>query len=306
MSEPTPPPKPDADKLAKELQASLAKRRPTQWKPVLTVLGLATAALTLMAWWLYPTAPLPLMQVLVLDEVCTPGETPHAHVQLYAAENEPPHLAGRNVLFLGPAISTPGGIGARTGEFGRASIALTNDAKEPVLEFYVRHYVESRKLEMTHPKRGRIFVWPRDARLLIVDIDDTLNLKEPNKDALAALKKADADGWHIVYVSTVEAPERIEKIRTWLETQEADADWPAGPQLNRPAYVITDDLHWRKQLADRFAGTKVVVVKAGQSVQGWGPDFQAIAIGDAKTPSWADVAGQLELLKKSVTPDRPE
>jgi hypothetical protein len=293
------PPGPDADKLARQLQESLAKRRPTTWKPVLAVIGLCTLVLVVFGWWLKPRPPLPLLPLIALDAVYTSDETPLARIQLYAVADAEVsrNVGGQDVLFQGPAFVQGGQksnmIRVTTDAKGQATAELPKNPTHPITEFQARH------VEKGAPDSGQVFVWPKDAQLLIVDVDETLTAKELDVKAATALKKVDAAGWRIVYLSLAGAQgDEFRQARNWLQEQ---ADLPVGPVLGRSQYPSPESAEKARgdllrSLSVRFTGSKnTVVVKTPASAAACKElGLQTIVIGDAKTPGWAEVFDQLK------------
>lgn len=302
-------PGPDADKLAKQLQAAMAKRRPTTWKPVLAVLGICTLLLVLLAWSLKPRPPLPLFPLVALDAVYTPDETPLARIQLFEpADTEVAlNLGGREVLFQGPEFVSAGGktmLRLKSDARGQASAELPKNPGPAIVDFKAQNIEDSRGLRLAVPDSAQVFIWPKDARLLIVDVEETLHGKGPDPRAIAALRKAGDADWRIVYLSVAGAQaEDYRHARNWLQEQ----GFPVGPVLGRPQYPspgsaeqVRDDL--LRSLNDRFTGTKCFVIKSSQpAALGAELRLRTIVIGDAqapaavvRVPSWTEVFEQLK------------
>ena len=309
MSE-TKPPGPDPDKLAKQLQTSLAQRRPTTWKPVLVVLGLCTLFLLLLAWWLRPQPVLPLLPLVALDGVYTTDETPLARVQLFKPDDAEVSrdLGGQDVLLQGADFVQAGRISnmvrVRTDARGEASVELPKKGAPAAAEFLART-IDDARAPKGDPDSGQIFVWPKDARLLIVDVDETALARTPSLKSAAMLKKASEANWRIVYlaVSGTKADE-YRQVRNELQAQ---ADLPAGPVLGRPSYPSTQSVEKARgeslrSLENRFTGSKTVIVGMPETAilcKIWG--LQAILIGAAKAPpdiihvpNWDEVLDQLK------------
>jgi hypothetical protein len=299
------PPGPDADKLARQLQESLAKRRPTTWKPVLVVIGLCTLVLMVFAWWLKPRPPLPLMPLIAMDSVYTLDERPLARIQLYTAAKDadvPHSLRGQDVLVQGLEFVHEGRnasmVRVKSDSKGQATAELPKSAEPAVVDFQARHIDDTRGLKGAAPDSGQVFIWPKDARLLIVDLDETLMAKELDAKAAATLKKAAEADWRIVYVSLAGAQaDPFRQARDWLREQ---AEAPVGPVLGRSQYPSQESAEKARgellrSLNTRFTGSKNVVVKTAESA-GLCKELglRTIVIGDAKTPDWAEVFDQLK------------
>jgi hypothetical protein len=301
------PPGPDADKLARQLQDSLAKRRPTTWKPVLVVIGLCTLVLVLFAWWLKPRPSLPLLPLVAMDTVYTLDETPQARIQLYVAADDADvahRLRGQDVLFQGQGLEfvhegrKSSMVRVKSDGKGQAIAELPKSPEPAVMDFQARHIDDSRGLKGAAPDSGQVFVWPKDARLLIVDFDETLTAKELDVKAAATLKKAAEADWRIVYLSLAGAQaDQFQQARDWLREQ---AEMPPGPVLGRSQYPSEESAaqargELLRSLNVRFSGSKNVVVKTAEAAALCKElGLRTIVVGDAITPSWAEVFDQLK------------
>jgi hypothetical protein len=262
-----------ADALAKQLKTALAQRRPRPWKLVLATLITCVVALAFMAWWLYPRPKAAPLQIIGLDTICTPDETPLARAQLLAPPDDagPRQLGGRQVVFHEPQPIQPAGGKARqltveSDKDGQASVEWP--LAEPVsTEFMVLH-VDPDDRKGSPRERGRIFVWPKPSPLLIVDADETLIADELDAKAAAALTKARADGWRIVYLAlTHSAAHDFRKARGWIEKRGA---LPIGPVVARKLFTDKDSVDQARRdayanLQARFNGPIVAVVRTAKS-----------------------------------------
>ena len=299
------PSAPKADELAKQLKASLAQRRPRTWKPVLRTLAVSVLLLAGLAWWLYPRARSRPLQVIAFDAIFTPGETPRASAQLLTTmeEGTPNRWSGHTIVFQGPVAEKPREIVVVSDERGQATSDWPlGNAKSG--EFFAK-YINVPDRVYSLPDRGRIFVWPKDAPLLIVDADETLIGAELEEPASATLTKAEEEGWRIVYlaIASANAPD-FRTARGWIEDH---ASLPIGPVLGRPYYPSdqTADQVRRdllKNLQSRFGGPTLAVVKNTESARASkSSGFRTILIGDAELPpevvrvqSWADLPVRLK------------
>ena len=306
-----------ADALAKKLKDSLAQRRPRPWKLVIATLLSSVLLLALLAWWLRPqTASAPL-QVMALDTICTPDETPTVRAQLLTVRQikDPPHLMtptkedlrllpGHTIVFHEPHLLLPPGVEARevvvkSDERGQASVEWA--LRKPMsAEFLVLH-IDAEQRKGSPQDLGRIFVWPKDAPLLVVDADETLIADELDAQASATLTKAAKDGWHVVYLAPAQTrPHEFRAARGWLTKHQAKL--PAGPVLGRQHFAADETTEQvrrdlLKQIQERFHGPMLAVVKNGESAQvcrelglrtilvGAGPAPAKVV----HAPTWADV-----------------
>jgi hypothetical protein len=294
----TKPPTPKADALAKHLKDSLAQRRPRPWKLVLAALFGSTLILVLLAWSLYPRPKMPPLQIIALDTIATPDETPVARAQLLVPPDEsgPRRLGGHTIVFHEQRLvlkpnEKPREIVVKSDERGQASVDWPGLA-----EFLVLHIDAEQRRGSLHG-RGRIFVWPKDAPLLIVDADETLIADELDAKASETLTKAAEDGWRVVYLAlTSTQAHEFRKARGWLEK----ATLPPGPVLARRHFSDEETLPQvrrdaLKQLKERFHGPMIAVVKTVESAQVCKEtDLRTILIGGTEAPTWAEVSIKLK------------
>jgi hypothetical protein len=309
MSEPKPP-KPPADELAQQLKSSLAKRRPRTWMPVTAAIVLCSALLGGLVWWMYPRVPTQPLQLMAFDGVCTPDEAPTARAQLLAskAEEPAPRLSGFEMKFHEPSLvpqanAKPRQVFARSDEKGQASVEWpVGDAA--VTEFFVQ-YIDTQRRRVSAAERGRLFVWPKDAPVLLVDADETLLAAALDDKAQATLSKAEEESWHVIYLALAGANAHdFRQARSWLENQ---VKLPKGPVLGRLLYPAAGTLDSArrdvlKQMKSRFSGPLLAVVKTAEAAQACRDlGLQTVLIGDADAPArvlrvatWADVPIKLK------------
>ena len=228
-----------ADALAKQLKQSLAQRRPRPWLPVLAVLAVCSLILAGLVWWLYPRAQPASLEIIAFDGVFTPDETPIARAQLFAPPNEQGtrSLSGHKIVFSSLPIVRPGGEKPRdktetSDPQGQAAVDWPEPNAE-LIEFTAR-YVGTEARPKNVNDGGRLFVWPKNAPLLIVDADETLIADKLDEQAAGTLGKAAADGWRIVYLTpaAVQAQDSAHRPRLGSPPGEI-ARWPGA----RPTIV---------------------------------------------------------------------
>lgn len=298
-----------AEALAKQLKQSLAQRRPRPWLPVLTALVVCSLILAGLVWWLYPRTQFASLEIVALDDVFTPDEAPSAHAQLFAPPDDEGtrRLGGHKIVFHEPLVLLVPGAKPRedltqSDDHGQASVAW-GKAQVGLIEFSAR-YVSTEARPKNVNDGGRLFVWPKNAALLIVDADETLIAQKPDEQAAATLKKAAAAGWHIVYLTPAATQAHDWRLaRGWIQRQ---ARLPIGPVLGRrrfPGDEPTDEARRALlQALRKFEGPQLAVVKT--------PDaalvckelgMRTILLGNAVPPegvtqaaTWADVPVQLK------------
>ncbi|HZZ79211.1 MAG TPA: hypothetical protein VFE62_11870, partial [Gemmataceae bacterium] len=222
-----------ADALARQLKGSLAQRRIQAWKPVLVLIVICSLILGGLVYWLFPRSRPASLQIIALDALYTPDDAPNAVAQLFVP---PPdlgsgRLGGQKIVFQGPIV--PGkerrSEEVKTDEHGRASLAWPV-GKAEMAEFFT-HFIDTRDRPENVNDGGRLFVWPKDAPLLILDADETLISDKLDDKAAKTLTAAAANGWHIVYLTPAAANAHDWRIaRAWIQRQ---PQLPIGPVLGR-------------------------------------------------------------------------
>ena len=280
--------KPPVDNLAKELKASLAQRRPKTWKPVLALIVVFSLILAGLSYWLYPRPRTPPFLILALDGVFTPDETPVARGQLVAPDPEAPApRLSRHAIVFGdqpePARSDDKGQAVIDWPLGDATVAAFS------VQFTDREQRQSSAKEY-----GRLFVWPKNAKVLVVEADETLIAEELDDAAVMALSKVAEDGWHIAYLAPASGNgHEFRKARGWFENK---VKLPKGPILGRQVFPSEETVESaRRELLQsiqaKFKGPIVAIVKSVEAASTCKElGVRALRIGDPATPSWADVA----------------
>ena len=104
------------------------------------------------------------------------------------------------------------------------------------MDIEVRYIDESQRPPWSSRDQGRIFVWPEDARILVLEIEPQLKNPADWPTVAEALTAAAERGWHIVYLGVgPDRPTVYQKLRT-LAKQLTTADRgkaPEGPVLAR-------------------------------------------------------------------------
>jgi hypothetical protein len=186
--------------------------------------------------------------------------------------------------------------------------------------FHVRYIDVERRQGSTD--QASVYWLPKDARLLLVDVEETLAIINPNKwaeahpskikaqpGALQALHDARQKQYHILYLGLQpQQPMGYRRIRGWVRGQLTDqVAMSPGPVLARTNYAAAHDADTaRSQLLDnlrkRFSANAIAVVGRRESAGlSRAAGLKTILIGaeDAgegivRVASWAEVVAQLQ------------
>ena len=290
----------------------LARARLRQQRRRFPVIGMVTLAvivgmLGLIAWLTWPAPDPGELWLTVYDGLGNPDEEVALRAQLgpqkELARNA--KLDGFDLWFLQPETGlreqTATDVAGLAGVPWRASVG-----KGPFREVLVRYPGDGRRrgLEAT----GRVFVWPRESSLLVIDADHALALTSRSSGGSTdrvllpgvadALRKA--KGAHrIVYLTAEESsPVAYYHLATWLKQSgpTGEPQVPSGPLLNRAAYPADDPAgFYRLALEDlkkRFEG-KLTGIAGRAEEEG---SFQQAGITVLRT-------GSRE--RKAASPGRP-
>jgi hypothetical protein len=298
-----------AEALAKQLRESLAQRRPRPWKPVLAALAISSLILAGLVWWLYPRARAASLEIVALDGVFTTDETPTALAQLFAPPDDEGtrRLRGHKIVFHEQLAPRPPGekpheVVTQSDEQGQASVEWPA-SKAELSEFFAR-YISTEPRPQNVNDGARLFVWPKNAPLLIVDADQTLIAEKLDEQAATTLTKAAAEGWRIVYLTPAPTQAHDWRMaRGWIHRQ---AKLPIGPVLGRRQFPSDEPIGAARRALlkslRRFEGPQLAVVKTREAAQlCMELGLRTILLGNAPVPAevgraatWADVPVRLK------------
>ncbi len=247
------------------------------------------------------------LEIVALADVFTPDEMPIARAQLFAPPEDEGtrRLGGHKIVFTEQLVPRPPDEEPHetlSDEQGQASVKWAVP-KADVIEFSARYIsIEPRPKNVIDG--GQLFVWPKNAPLLIVDADETLIAEKLDEQAATTLTKAAAEGWRIVYLTPAATQAHDWRIaRGWIHRQ---AKLPLGPVLGRRQFPSDEPIGEARQAQlqslRKFDGPQLAVVKtpdAAQLCKELG--LHTILLGNAIPPegivqaaSWADVPVRLK------------
>jgi hypothetical protein len=235
-------PKPKkSDALALLAKASFGSRRRYSAGRLLVGFLFLLIPVAILVWFLWPHRHLPAMVLAAFDQVSRPGELTRISAQIEPAGAAGTiDLSGQKLYFQEPRSGFL--AEAETDSQGAGTVETTFNNPASSFECTVRYKDDNPKHAV--PANARIFLWPADAALLVVDLDRALadaqadllitanNLEiQPRNGAREALQAAAKD-YRIVYVSEfIDRPWRYNKVRAWLDRGWVSPNerFPAGP-----------------------------------------------------------------------------
>jgi hypothetical protein len=284
-----------AEEITRLLKVAVSRRRPWTFGSALVALAVLVLPPALVAWWVWPRRPPPQLVVVTFDQAAPPGAALELRAQMEALDPDADEddLVGREVHVEEAKIpglpGDPPQVGkADSGADGAAAVPWKAPA-EGAGEFVFRHAGSERR--PASEDRARVFTWPPDTPLLLIDGDRTLTAEpnvawqtvnaqnihtvQPQPAAAAALQAAAAKKYQVVYLAP--GPDRAtayRKLRDWVGLRSAPEEklFPAGPVLGRPAYTaaVTAAEARRKVLAElkeRFPAKMVGVAGSVEAAE---------------------------------------
>ena len=300
-------------KLDPETMLALAKTRKRQDRRAVSYL--IAAAIMVLAlgaiWWFFSPEEPARFTLAAYDAVATPNQS----IALYSrVEPDSAHRSAKvNGLDLRFQImATQQDETKATDPAGNAAIDWSAPkGNKPVVEFMVRHQSTENPRNAIRDQ-GRVFIWPADSKLLVIDVDHALTegvegltgntapkLRSGAGDTLRQLSQK----YRIIYVSTgANQPGSYKKLRSWLGQQVPPGPLLGPPTSLDPAEPETFTTGQIRQLSKQFGQPGVSVVCSLQDAQiardsGW----KAVVIGDvpvvpqggSAVASWSELAKEL-------------
>jgi hypothetical protein len=235
---------------------------------------------------LWPGPEQPPLLLAAFDRVALPHETVAlcARVEPFGEENATGNLARCNLFFQ--AVQSDWRAEFATDRNGMVTVERSFSTVNTPVEIIVRYPGDGHRRPGTQAT-ARVFTWPAETPLLMVDVEQTL----PDADAatlwtannldirpwpgVVAFLRAARAKYRIGYLSAgADRPSRYNKLRAWLERGWApeQEQFPDGPVLARacclplrePAEFLQATL---KDLKRRFQGTTVGITGSGENAR---------------------------------------
>jgi hypothetical protein len=231
-------------------RASFGDRRHRSPVRIAVTLLVLAVLVGLPIYLFWPSPQQPPLLLAAFDQIALPGETVTlcARVEPLGEDDATANVARRALYFQ--ELQRDWWKETATNRDGVAMVERSfADAKAPV-EIMVRYPGDGHRQHGTQTK-SRVFVWPQESALLLVDVESTLPEREanlwtannldirPRPDAVTLLRSARSK-YRIVYLcAAADRPSRYNKLRAWLERGWAPAEeqFPDGPVLARSCHL---------------------------------------------------------------------
>jgi hypothetical protein len=280
---------PQAEALARKLQEKLKQERPRWYRWVPLVAVTLFGVLALFAWLIYPEPDPPRLTVTACDALHVAGSPAvvRAVLEPQEAGAKFEQYRGLEVVFWEErdgAQDTPRHK-AEADEHGVATATLSG-ADGTAIAFHARHLDIRKKYDAKD--RAFAHTLPKEAPLLVVDVEETLAEIEPEEwsatnplaigvraGAAPALTQAAAKGAHIVYLAVHgRRAKEYRRVRGWVEIKGGGGDaLPRGPVLGRLDFTegegsLQDARHaLLSELRERFEGPITAVVRTAEAAE---------------------------------------
>lgn len=256
--------RPSKEELEALLRSEVRRRRPRSALIVLVAAVLLVGPIALCVWWFWPPPDPPAVVLTAFDQLAASSQPAllHAQLELQPDENRDLSLANWPILFQEiqtvPRAGEPALFAqkVRTETDGSAAVEMSAPAKGGVIDMAVRFVPEGRA--RSAEDRARLYCYPADGPLLIVDVETSLTAAPLPKwttehirdiapvaaafqalqETLASLKEG-----HIVFLAgTVERPQEYRKVRGWVQAAALTHGLFRlhGPVLGRVSYTESD------------------------------------------------------------------
>ncbi len=282
------------DELVRSLQQTLRTRRPSRWLFGLALLAFAGGFGV--AWYQWATKAMPArLAVVALDDVIAAGGQGVLVGQLVPEEpGKEPSFAGKTAALF------------RAGETERTSVCdATGRAERPIeklqqdVEFFAKHIPRDRAGYIF--EGATIFVWPADAKILLLDADLATAEDGLPLDACETLKELAKRNYRMVYLT-----DDLLAQRRPYRTQQGLNLLPVGP-IFHPAHAPTASPQERKQrivdrLKEQFTGPRYVLAGSLEAARWYQKhkflapillSSQESAVGIPRLAGWPDLLKEL-------------
>jgi hypothetical protein len=309
------------DALQVLAKAAFGDRRNRSTSRIVVTLLVLVLLAAVPVWLLWPDTERAPLLLASFDQVALPDETVSVCARVEALGAETTTNVPRCDLYFGELRSNWGEKVA-TDRHGMAMIHRSFSPADSQAEITVRYPGDGQRRHGSQA-RARVFIWPPESSLLMVDAEATLpsgdaaaiwttnNLDLVPRSGVAACLRAARAKYRIAYLSTSAGrPSRYNKLRAWLERGWAPEQdqFPDGPVLApacRPP--LSEPTEFLKatptDLKIRFKGTVVGIMADEHSARifreaGWRTfllsETRNAPEGVTVVRSWSELSGQLQ------------
>ncbi|HYV37219.1 MAG TPA: hypothetical protein VE988_16045 [Gemmataceae bacterium] len=246
------------DELSRRLREAISRKRPWQRTYFFLLLLALISIFAFVAWWFWQRPQPPELMVIGFDHVTRPGKQFTVRAATVPRQPGVDKWGGRDLFFqeVAPPLAESGQpVALRTGEHGMATATWTLKHPATMAEIEAIYIDDSMRPPWSDRARCRIFTWPSESRLLVLDVDPTMKNSNDWPALAKALAEADSAGWRIVYLAVnANTPADYRPLRDWVIRLQSDL--PVGPVLPRTKFPAGE--------ADAVARKKVLAELKGE------------------------------------------
>jgi hypothetical protein len=292
------------DDRAQLLRESLKRQRPNTRRVFLLSLVLVAAGAGAVLLWYATRRYPPELIVVGFDHISLPGKSVTLRAATESLEGGQERWGGQYLFFeeIMPPGAKPADVDrVRTNKDGIAERTYVPKTQDSVSAIEVRYLDDHRRPQYFAAARTRIFTWPGDSRVLVIDVEPTLKNAGDWPGLARALADAHAAGWRIAYLSLqADTPLTYGKEREWLLRQ-VTADQQAlvdGPVLSREALLENQpEAAARKAvlaaLKAQFTGPVLYLAGSQElTIQAVNSNGELTA-AQQRVPGWSNLVGAL-------------
>lgn len=273
------------DDWTQRLRTTLRQRRPRFWRLAAFICLPLLIIGAFLLWLAWPRPPAARLLAVGLDTLVTTEEATALRARLEPLESTEavPRTDGIEVWFFDADVGRRQETKALTNSQGEATPAWTLADGSQQATFLVR-YKGDKYRPGADDLGARLIRWPRDCKILLVDVEETLleghgealRLDDPVvKPPLAAAKALGeaAKDHRLVYLAD-QPPRALDyrRSRQWVGSLFKVAGFPEGAILGRRAYAEPVSAAAARQalikdLRNRFSGPLLAIVAKGETAE---------------------------------------
>lgn len=276
------------DELTRRLRESARRKRPWSLAVLLAALLVIFGPLGLLVWWTWPEADPPRLVIVACDQLARPGEetTLRAFLEPIGGPGRKIDLSGYDVVFeeklnLPVAGKEPRRERATSQADGSSAVSWQAPKNSATADVAARYLGDKKRRGAED--RARLYGWPAETPLLLVDVASTLSPEPaesweeknildipPLPGAGKALQEAAQLKFKVIYLAVpARSPLVYRKYRGWVMNQSMGKNiFPAGPVLGKSSYNQEESAAREailRGLKDGFTGRMIAVVGTGRA-----------------------------------------
>jgi hypothetical protein len=207
-----------SDDEVRSLLHRAARRGPWHRARIFVAMVLMVLLVGGAVWWFWPRSVPPLLTVIAFDRVALANKATTLRAATEPLDGSDMRWGGSEVFFEEAGGQAAGASGktrkATTDQSGVAEIDWQFPPTPYPVNMEVRYIDEHQQPPWSSRDHGRVFVWGKDSRIIVLDIEPWLNDPKDWPPVAEALTAAADKGWRIVYLGVgPDRPTVYQKMR---------------------------------------------------------------------------------------------